>query len=209
MAAMNPDPSPAVPQESSWRRESDGAHDATIEANWLFQLRRERFRSRISAKVHDYYVLHLADAVQAIALTPDSKIVLVRQFRAGSARDSLEPPGGLLDAGEDPRDAAARELLEETGYAGDPAEFIGSAYSNPSLMNSKISTVVIRNANPVAKPKLDTGEEVDVELVDIKDIPRMIRQGRFDHALTVMGLLWWLASGNEGVLAADQGGTVG
>src|SRR3954452_15595007 len=102
--------------DPSWTRD-DAETDRTLEENWLFRLRRERFRSRLSGKAHDYYVIHLADAVNVIALTPDRRVVLVRQFRAGSNADSLEPPGGLLEEGEDPREAGARELLEETGYA--------------------------------------------------------------------------------------------
>ena len=90
----------------------------------------------------------------------------------------------------------------------DPAETVGTAYGNPSITTSKITTVVIRNARRVAEPDLDAGEEVSVELVPIEAIPSMIREGRFDHALTVMGLLWWMASGPGGVLAQspDDGG---
>jgi 8-oxo-dGTP pyrophosphatase MutT (NUDIX family) len=182
----------------SWVREGDGAHDETIEANWLFRLRRERFRSRRTGRAHDYYVMHLADAVNVIALTPDERIVLVRQFRAGSGRDSLEPPGGLLEPGEDPCEAGARELLEETGYAGDPAVLVGQAWSNPSIMTSKIATVLVTNACPVAPPKLDDNEEVALELVPARLIPRMILDGRIDHALSVMGLLWWMQFGPGG-----------
>ena len=115
--------------DASWIREPAG--DQTLEENWLFRLRRERFRSRASGRVHDYYVMHLADAVNVIALTPDRRVVLVRQFRAGSDSDSLETPGGLLEPGEDPRAAGARELLEETGYAGDPRDLARNALVEP------------------------------------------------------------------------------
>ncbi len=177
--------------ESSWTREPE---ETTIEANWLFQLRRERFRSRGSGRSHDYYVMHLADAVNVIALTTDDQVVLVRQFRAGSGRDSLEPPGGLLEPDEDPCTAGARELLEETGYAGDSAVFLGAAWSNPSIMTSKIATVIVANARRVTEPKLDVNEEVAVVLVPSRRIPEMIRDGQIDHALSVMGLLWWLSA---------------
>src|SRR5579883_927502 len=102
-----------------------GLHDQTLAETWLFRLRRERFRSVRTGQVHDYFVTHLADGVHTIAVTPDDRVVLVRQFRAGSRRDSLETPGGLLEPGEDAGEAGARELLEETGYAGDPPESLG------------------------------------------------------------------------------------
>lgn len=189
MSEPEPEPAPAP----SWAREGSEA-DATIEENWLFRLRRERFRSRRSGKAHDFFVMRLADAVNVIALTPDRRLVLVRQFRAGSGRDSLEPPGGLLDEGEDPCAAGARELREETGYEGDPPVLLGSAYSNPSIMSSKIAVVVVTNARLVAEPRLDAGEEVAVELVPAVEVPAMIGNGEIDHALSVMSLLWWLSS---------------
>ena len=187
--------------EPSWLREGEGLADVTIEENWLFSLRRERFKSRRSGKIHDFFVIHLADAVNVVAVTPHHNVVLVRQFRAGSSRDSLESPGGLLDPGEDPCEAAARELLEETGYAGDPPTLLGSAYANSSILSSRIFNVVINNCQLVADPKLDPNEEVTVELAPVASIPRMIRDGRIDHALAVMGLLWWISSWPTGALA--------
>jgi 8-oxo-dGTP pyrophosphatase MutT (NUDIX family) len=181
--------------DPSWVRAPRNDSDVTIEANWLFRLRREHFRSRHSGKAHEYYVMHLADAVHVIALTVDQQVVLVRQFRAGSGRDSLEPPGGLLEDGEDPATAGARELLEETGYAGDPAAVIATAWSNPSIMTSRIVTIVITGAVRVADPKLDAGEELTVELVPIQSISGLVEQGQIDHALAVMSFLWWLRAG--------------
>jgi ADP-ribose pyrophosphatase len=188
---------PPVPPEPSWSRVAAGAEDRTLEENWLFRLRRERFRSRATGREHDYYVMHLADAVLAIALTDDDRLVMVRQFRAGSRHDSLEPPGGLLDPGEDPCVAGARELLEETGYAGDPPVLLGTLWSNPSILTSRVATIVVANARRVAEPRLDQAEEVDVELVPVRAIPELIRDGRIDHALCVAGLLWWIRSRPE------------
>ena len=145
-----------------------------------------------AARPMTIYVTHLANGVHAIALTSDQQVVMVRQFRAGSRRDSLETPGGLLDPGEDPCAAGARELLEETGYAGDPPELLGTIWPIPALLSMRISTVVIRNARLVAEPHLDQTEEVALELVPVEDIPALIKSGQIDHGVCVAGLLWWL-----------------
>jgi 8-oxo-dGTP pyrophosphatase MutT (NUDIX family) len=181
--------------EISWQHEEGNDH--ALESNWLFQLKRERFRSRRTGKVHDFYVMHLADAVQVIALTTERQLVLVRQFRVGARRDTLETPGGLLDAGEDPLEAGARELLEETGYAGESPQPLCTVWSNPSLLTTKITTILITGARRVADPRLDPGEEVEVELVDVDRVPTMLENGEIEHAHVVVGLLWWLRLGGS------------
>jgi len=177
--------------------EGAGAHDQTLEENWLFRLRRERFQSRQSGKTHDFYVTYLADGVQVVAVTPDQRVVLVRQFRAGSRRDSLEMPGGLLELGEDPCSAGARELLEETGFVGLAPERLGTIWPNPALLTMQITTVVVREARRVADPHPDQSEELSVELFPIQEIRSLIQRGRIDHGVCVAGLLWWLTIGKE------------
>jgi ADP-ribose pyrophosphatase len=176
---------------ASWQSEAGAEHDQTLVENWLLRLRRERFRSRHSGRSHDFFVGYVADGVHAIATTDDRQMVLVRQFRAGSKRDSLETPGGLLEPGEDPCVAGARELLEETGYAGEPATRLCTLWPNPALLSMRISTIVIRNARRVAPPRPDHSEELAIELVAAETIPELIKTGKIDHAVCVAGLLWW------------------
>jgi 8-oxo-dGTP pyrophosphatase MutT (NUDIX family) len=181
-------------EAASWVHDHDGVPDKTLVENWLLRLRQERFHSRHSGKAHDFFVAYVADGVHTIAVTKDDHIVMVRQFRAGSRRDSLETPGGLLEPGEDPCAAGSRELLEETGYAGEPAEHLLTIWPNPALLTMRISTVVIRGARLVSEPRLDPAEELALELVPAHALHSLIKTGRIDHAVCVAGLLWWLAS---------------
>ena len=182
--------------EPSWLPE-DGAHDQTLVETWLFRLRRQRFRSVRTGHEHDFFVTEIADGVHVIAVTPDDRVVLVSQFRAAARRDSLETPGGLVDPGEDPGAAGARELLEETGYAGDPPESLGVLRPNPALLTMAATTVVIRNARRVAEPRPEAGEELSVVLVPAGEILAMIRDGRIEHAVCAAGLLLWLAARDQ------------
>ncbi len=175
-------------RDPSWAAEGEPTR---LEKNWLFELRKQRYRSRLTGKGHDYFVMHLADAVNVIAVTDEQELILVRQFRAGSQADSLEPPGGLLNPGEDPLMAGARELLEETGYAGDPGVILGTSWSNPSILSSRITTILIENARLQRAPVLDESEELTLELKPASQILAAIRLGEIDHALAVGGLLLW------------------
>ena len=84
------------------------------------------------------------------------------------------------------------ELLEETGYAGDPPELLGTIWPIPALLSMRISTIVVRNARRTGEPRPDQNEELVVEIVPVHDIPALIKTGRIDHGVCVAGLLWWL-----------------
>jgi ADP-ribose pyrophosphatase len=62
--------------------------------------------------------------VAVLPLTPDGRVVCVRQYRVGPERVVLSVPGGLVDDGEDVATAAARELREETGYVAGSVEVV-------------------------------------------------------------------------------------
>jgi 8-oxo-dGTP pyrophosphatase MutT (NUDIX family) len=178
---------------ASWFSDASGAYDQTLVENWLLRFRRERFRSRATGRTHDFYVIHLPDSVHVIAVTPENELVMVRQFRAGLGRDSLETPGGLFELGEDPGTAGARELLEETGYAGDAPTLLGTISPSPGLLAQRVATIVIQNARRVAEPARDQTEEMTIELIPVSMIYSLIEQGAIEHGVCIAGLFWWLA----------------
>jgi 8-oxo-dGTP pyrophosphatase MutT (NUDIX family) len=127
-----------------------------------------------------------------IALTEDRQGVLVRQSRHGTREFTLEIPGGMVGADEEPQQAAARELLEETGYRGDGPVRIGTVTPNPAFLDNHCHTYLFTGCRKTAEPDLDHGEDIDVEVRPLSEVPGLIAGGDIDHALVICAF-WWLA----------------
>jgi 8-oxo-dGTP pyrophosphatase MutT (NUDIX family) len=158
----------------------------------VFRVVRNHARSPRSGEVHPFYCIEAAPWVNVVALTPDDELVLVRQFRHGSRGVTLEIPGGLVDPGEAPGEAAVRELLEETGYGGgrSPQE-IGRVNPNPALFTNAVHTFVVRDVTQVAPIANSGTEETAVELVPRRSLRALLERGEIDHALVIAGLFWF------------------
>lgn len=139
-----------------------------------------------------FFAIETADWVNVIARTPAGEVVLVRQFRHGVGEQILELPGGMIDSGESPLEAAARELMEETGYQADKLTVLGAANPNPALFTNVQYTVLAEGCTPTGEMALDEHEETVIELVPEAALPELIRAGRINHCL-VLAALQWLA----------------
>lgn len=132
-------------------------------------------------------------SVAVLAITETSEVVLARQFRPGPGRVLDEMPGGYVDAGEDVVAAAERELLEETGYAGE-CELAGRSWLASSALTRRY-VVVARNARRVAEPSTEPGEFVEVVLAPFDQFREHLRSGELTDvdlgylALDHLGLL--------------------
>jgi ADP-ribose pyrophosphatase len=120
-------------------------------------------------------VIEDADAAAVLAFTPAGDVVLVRQFRPGPARVLDELPGGFIEPGETPVVAAARELLEETGYRG-TIEIVGSCWLMANSTRRQY-VAVARACEQVAEPELDPEELCEPVVVSYADFRRHLRTG--------------------------------
>lgn len=141
----------------------------------------ERFRRILSRRFAlpdgreaDFEVYDDPDSVVVLALTPANEVVLAREFRPGPEEILLGLPGGLIEDGETPAHAAAKELLEETGYAGDlrpVATVLTSAYSTRSK-----HIFAATAARPLQEP--DPRELTEPVLVPLTEFRAHLRSGR-------------------------------
>lgn len=139
-------------------------------------------------------VLAPADMVSVVAVTKEGLFLLVEQFRAGPMRILRELPGGYLEAGESPADAAARELREETGYAAGSCEVLGSCWVAPDAA-LRLYAVLARDCERDGEPSGDADESGHVVHLEAHEFVAHARGGEFTdqaaayRALDVLSLL--------------------
>lgn len=152
----------------------------------VFRLRQETSRSPRTGREHSFFVLDTGDWINVVPITPEGKVVLIRQYRHGTEEVTLEIPGGMVDEKDgSPFEAARRELLEETGYAAEELVHIGTVTPNPAILNNRCHTFLAQNVRRVTSPQLDGSEDIELELVPGSAIPEMITSGQITHALVI------------------------
>lgn len=126
------------------------------------------------------------DNVAVIALTTSGKVVVARQFRPGPEAILDELPGGAVEAGEDTAAAAARELLEETGYASDqPLEALGLACRD-AYSNEISHYFLARNCTKTTEQALDEHEFVAIAEITIEQLIENAKTAKMSDAVAVL-----------------------
>jgi ADP-ribose pyrophosphatase len=151
----------------------------------VFSVRTDTAISPRTGTEHDFHIIESREWVNIIPITADHQVVMVRQYRHGSRTVTLEIPGGLADSGDTPEEAAARELLEETGYQANRWTKIGTTNPNPAIFNNRCHTFLAQNIQKVSDLIPDQTEDIEVVLLSLMNIPELIRTGKIDHAIVI------------------------
>ena len=133
-------------------------------------------------------IIEHAACIAVIAVDADDNILLVKQYRSAPEKELLEIPAGGIDPGEDPAQAACRELQEETGYFPQKLERLGGFYSAPGFCTEYLHLFLATELifNPLVAE--DT-EGIKVIRLAQADIPGLIASGEICDAKSIAGLL--------------------
>ncbi|HZA14361.1 MAG TPA: NUDIX hydrolase [Myxococcaceae bacterium] len=140
-------------------------------------------------------IIEAPDWVHIIPVTLSDEVVLVRQFRFGIWSNSLEIPGGVVEAGEDPKAAAVRELEEETGYVPGRVLALGAIHPNPAILTNTCHTFLALGCEKTGQIDPDADEDIQLVLEPRRRIPELISTRAITHALVLCAFLlerlWW------------------
>ena len=141
----------------------------------------------------DHHVVRQArPAVGVVVHDPDRGVLLLWRHRFITDTWGWEVPAGGVDAGESPEQAAAREVLEETGWEPGPLRELHSYHPSNGLSDQRFKIFTALGARYMGDPT-DPAESERVEWVTVTEVRRMVRDGEVLCGLSLSALLWWLA----------------
>jgi len=131
-------------------------------------------------------------SVVILPLLPDGRILLVRQYRHATRQFLWELVAGRIERGENPRQAAARELLEETGYRAKRYRLFLDIFPTPGFLEERMYILLAQGlTSGDARPEED--EKISSRVFSRSQLRQMIRRGKLRDAKTIAGLLYYFS----------------
>ena len=127
-------------------------------------------------------------SVAIVAFTDEDELILVKQYRLAVGKNLLELPAGLIEPGEGPKDAAHRELKEETGFEAEKMKFVTEIYTSPGFTDERIHLFYAKKLK-AGDQALDDSEDVELVKLPLKEALRLVKLGEITDAKTIIGIL--------------------
>lgn len=163
-----------------------------------FKVRREKCETPEGKIVDPYYVYDFSTWVGALPVTEDGKIILIKQYRHALGEVCIEIPGGCVDSTDENLEAAAaRELLEETGYRFSSFEYLGRISPNPSTNSNLLHMFLAKGGIKAGEQRLDENEEIELMLVTMDELKKLLLERKIVQSMHVSCIMYALLKMEE------------
>ncbi len=136
----------------------------------------------------DREIVYYPSSVCVVPVDPRQNVLLVRQFRKTAERFLIEAPAGKMEPGENPQEAAIRELQEETGHAAGKWQLLGAFFLNPSLSPQYTHAYLARDLK-LSNLDADDDEFIELRRVPWREVGALIADGSIQDAKSIAALL--------------------
>lgn len=155
----------------------------------LFSVTEDRVVDPQGHEIKRSVVRHAGSAV-VLVVDAQQRVLLVKQFRLPAEDYLWELPAGRLDPGENPREAAERELIEETGYRAKQWSELVTFYASPGFLAEKMTIFLAEDLTAGESSPMDD-ERIEMEWFSGEQIDEMLCSGRIVDGKTMIGYLTW------------------
>ena len=156
----------------------------------VFGLRRDEVVEPSGIRTVREVITHPGSVV-VLPILPGKKILLIHQYRHATRQYMWELVAGRIDAGEAPKRAAARELMEETGYRAKKLKIFLDVFPTPGFLEERMYILIAEGLTAgEARPEED--ERITAKAFTHKEVEKMIRTNKIRDAKTIAGVLYYL-----------------
>jgi ADP-ribose pyrophosphatase len=156
----------------------------------VFGLRRDEVVEPSGVRTTREVITHPGSVV-VLPVLPDGRIVMIRQYRHATRQYLWELVAGRKEPEETPKQGAARELLEETGYRAKRFKVFLDVFPTPGFLEERMYILLAEGLTAgEAQPEED--EKIEVRAYRVNELKQMIKSGRLKDAKSIAGILYYL-----------------
>ena len=156
----------------------------------VFGLRRDEVLEPSGLRTTREVITHPGSVV-VLPVLPDGRIVMIRQYRHATRQYLWELVAGRKEPEETPKQGAARELLEETGYRAKRFRVFLDVFPTPGFLEERLYLLLAEGLTAgEAQPEED--EKIEVRAFQLKELKQMIKSGQMRDAKSIAGILYYL-----------------